>query len=172
MVQLNNIASHIEKITYQSNEYIIQGLLITLEGQLGDSILIIKSGEIMCMKKRKEIRRLGQNDFLGETSVLFDLRRSLDVIALTDSVVYKISVSCLEECITLDYKNIIIKSIIKSAFSENPILQSFASDEVFAKVYSLFSVGFYTDGEVVINPNEKDRKIVYLFQGNLVCVLL
>ena len=95
----------------------VAGQNIIKEGETGYSFYIIKSGKVSCESHSGDLKRtLQEKDYFGEYAVLFDIPRSLTVKAKTKLIVYKISTALLEESLGQDYRNIIIKSIMREAF--------------------------------------------------------
>ena len=82
-----------------------KGQTIIYEGDVGQSIYIIKHGNIKCFKGEKEVRFLGPKDFFGESAVLFNTNRSLSVTVVENSICYQISESLLIDIIGEEYKN-------------------------------------------------------------------
>ena len=65
------------------------GEIIVYKNDIGDSIYIIKSGEVQCLdtdqdnnNKIKKIRHLKPKDYFGEGSVLFDMKRTVNIKVL------------------------------------------------------------------------------------------
>ena len=94
------------------------GETIVYKNDVGDSIYIIKSGEVQCLDKDednnkfKKIRHLQAKDFFGEGSILFDMKRTINIKVLEPSMeCYQISKYNLENILGPDYKQIIIYSI-------------------------------------------------------------
>ena len=69
-----------------------EGDVIFREGELGTCMYIIKKGEVNCVKKDKVVRVLKKGDNFGQKAILTENKRSLDVIAKTDCILYSISV--------------------------------------------------------------------------------
>ena len=66
--------------------------IICKEGEPGSCMYIIKKGEVNCVKNRKIIRTLVKGDNFGQKSLLEGNRRTLDIVAKTDCILYSISV--------------------------------------------------------------------------------
>ena len=72
-------------------EIYLKGQYICREGEFGNSLYIIKDGEVECLKGETCIRILKKGDNFGQKALLEGDRRSLDVRAKTDCKIYSIS---------------------------------------------------------------------------------
>lgn len=131
--------------------------------------MMIQEGEVACKKSDIIVRILAQNDFIGESSLIFNLPRSLDVVALKPTVVYEITKFSFEEAMGEDFAKQILSAILKNAFSSNSFLQTFSSHEVFFKIFQLFEVKHYSEKEIV--DVSKEKRLIYLLQGNMLGVI-
>ena len=75
------------------------GQTIVYEGDVGQSIYIIKSGSVKCFKGETEVRILGSKDFFGESAVLFNTNRSLSVLVVEKTICFQVSESFLIDCL-------------------------------------------------------------------------
>lgn len=143
-----------------------KGEILIKEGDEGNSIMVIKEGEVECRKDKTKVRSMVEHDFLGESSLLFNLKRSLDVIAMTSVTVYNIESDSLRNSMGEDFQSKILESILKNGFKKHALLAIFASHEVFDKVFKLFEIKHFKNGELAIQRNE--QALSYLLQGNLI----
>ena len=176
--QLNSIVLNMYTCSYD------QGNIIFKEGDTGYSLFIIKSGEVNCESKNGEVKRILQSkDFFGEYAVLFDIPRSLTVKAKTKIVVYKISTNVLEDSLGSDYRNIILKSILREAFHKSKFFSVMASSYYINEIYQNTKIILLKDdNQVRLNEEEKpenseghenkennDNKILYcIICGNFI----
>jgi cGMP-dependent protein kinase len=130
-------------------------------------LFIIKEGIVNCLKGEKEIRKLANKDYFGESAILFETRRSLSVIAHTNIQCYLISKEILIESLGEDYKQIILQSITKGAFEKNVYMTLLMLDTYFAKVYSCFEIKFYQNNTIVLNKDDHNKKVIIVLEGNL-----
>ena len=121
-IKLNSIATSMYNCTFDIGQNIFK------EGDIGDSLFIIKNGEVDCEKDNKVIRVLKSRDIFGEYAVLFDIPRSLNCCAKTKVNCFQISNTQLIETLGKNYKVIILKSIIKQAFKSSKHLSLFSSE--------------------------------------------
>ena len=164
-IKLNSIASSMYNCTFDVGQNIFK------EGDIGDSLFIIKNGEVDCEKDNKVIRVLKSRDIFGEYAVLFDIPRSLSCCAKTKVNCFQISNTQLIETLGKDYKYIILKSIIKQAFKFSKHLSLFAGESYLEPLFLKSEIKLFNDKEIIIKKEDyknKDKKILYVvICGNL-----
>ena len=168
--QLNNITLNMFTCNFD------KGKVILKEGETGYSLYIIKSGSVNCESKTGEvICVLKEKDYFGEYAVIFDIPRSLTVKANTKLILYKISISLLEESLGPDFKNIIIKSILRESLLKTKYFNLMASIYYINDIYYNSKLIILQDNEHISfeEKNEKgnnnDDKILYcIIRGTFV----
>ena len=164
-IKLNSIASSMYNCTFDIGQNIFK------EGDIGDSLFIIKNGEVDCEKDNKVIRVLKSRDIFGEYAVLFDIPRSLSCCAKTKVNCFQISNTQLIETLGKDYKYIILKSIIKQAFKSSKHLSLFAGESYLEPLFLKSEIKLFNDKEIIMKKEDyknKDKKILYVvICGNL-----
>jgi MFS family permease len=65
--------------------------IIFKEGDIGDGLYIIDSGEVIVSKEGKEINRLGEFDYFGELALLSDIPRFATITARTEGMLFFIN---------------------------------------------------------------------------------
>ena len=166
-VQLNSLAHSMYKFDYDMGDYVIK------EGDIGDSMFIIREGEVNCMKEGVVKRVLKSKDFFGEYAVLFDIPRTMSVIAKTKITCYQISSCVLKETLGHEYKHIILQSLVKAAFVDNKLLNLFGSDNYMNNIMDMTEIKLFQDGDVVMQPssynnapNSKEKMLYVILTGN------
>ena len=137
------------------------GQTIVYEGDVGQSIYIIKSGSVKCFKGETQIRILGSKDFFGESAVLFNTNRSLSVLVVEKTICFQVSESFLIDCLGNDYKNVIISSITKEALKNSKYMKIFTNQIYFTKIFECCDVKIFNDKQVIINHNDNSRGNLY-----------
>ena len=183
--QLNNIILNMFTCSFD------QGQIIFKEGETGYSFYIIKTGMVNCESKTGDLKRtLQSKDYFGEYAVLFDIPRSLNVRAKTKVILYKISTALLEESLGHDYRNIILKSILREALVSSKHLSLLGSIYYLNEIYQNTKIILFKNEEIVpledkninntnnknnlnnnssSNTNDNDNKIIYvIISGNFV----
>ena len=166
-IHLNTLALSMNKFDFAIGDNIIN------EGDMGDSLYIILEGEVNCVKERKVQRILKQKDFFGEYAVLFDIPRTMSIYAKTKVSCYHISKSVLEDNLGADYRNVILKSIIKEAFKRSTVLNIFENDTYINMLFQVSQIKEYENESVVITPNKdgsdndySGMKLIIIIAGN------
>ncbi len=89
-----------------------KGQMILYEGDIRQSIFIVKYGSDKCFKGIKEVKILGSRDFL-EKAVLFNTNRSLSVTVIEISICYQISESLLIDIIGEEFRKLLFLFWVK-----------------------------------------------------------
>ena len=167
--KLKAISSIMIKCTYKGGDTILY------KNDIGDSIYIIKSGEVQCLDKNidnnnfNKIILLKAKDYFGEGSVLFDIKRTLTLKVLEQGMeCYQISKSNLEIILGQDFKQIIISSICKNAFSKSKYMKNFVNPVYFEKIMENSLTKNYEEKSVVISSKELSSKFYVVLMGILV----
>ena len=169
-VQLNTIASSMNKYTFDAGTKIID------EGEVGDCLYIIRDGEVSCEKDKQIVRSLKSKEYFGEYAVLFDIPRSLSVIAKTKTTCFKIGSTLLIDTLGKEYKKIILKSICKEAFKNSVHLKILHNDTYNDAIYNKSTIKLYNNGETILstqtlellNLNNEQKKLFVIICGNIV----
>ena len=167
-IQLNSLASSMFKMTFDEGQYVFY------EKDVGDSVYIIKDGELECEKNKEVIRILKSGQYFGEFAILFDIPRTLSCKAKNKLTVYKISNSLLEETFGCEYKDLLLKSIIKEAFSKSDNLRIFSEDSYIEEIYLNTSIKVFQDKNIVIKKEEfnksihQEKHLFVVIGGNLI----
>ena len=99
-IKLNTLASSMFKCTFDEGEFVFY------EGEYGDSVYIIKDGELECIKNNIVIRILKSGEFFGEFGILIENSiRTCDVIKYQILYLKKL----LEVIIKIYYLNLLLK---------------------------------------------------------------
>jgi cGMP-dependent protein kinase len=145
--------------------------IIVQEGEKGESLFIIREGFVSCVKNQTEIRKLYEKDYFGESSILFETKRTLSIYSVSKTICFNITKNVLIETLGDNFKSLLLSAICKEAFLKSSVLQGLLLDDSFSRIYRNFSLKFYENNQVVINKTEsKGKKIIVLVEGNLVNV--
>ena len=149
------------------------GQSIVIEGDIGKSLFIIKSGTVKCFKGEVMVRELREKDYIGESAILFEKPRSLSIFASTKTTCYQISQSVLIDNIGVNYKKVILTSISKEALRKSKYMKIFEDDYYFQKIFDHCRLKTYQNQEIVICGNEGkniskqiNHKLFILLSGN------
>lgn len=159
-IQLNSVCSFMYKCEFNINQRIIN------EGEIGESLFIIKSGIVACSKNNEVVRNLKSKDYFGETALLFDQKRSLSIYATNPTVCYQISQGMLIESIGEDYRKAILKSITKEALKNSKNLKLFECEYFFSKFYQCGVLKKFCHNEIIIHLNSEPKYLYVLITGD------
>ena len=166
--QLNNIVLNMYTCSFDP------GQIIFKEGETGYSFYIIKSGTVYCESISGDVKFILQDkDYFGEYAVLFDIPRSLNAKSKTKTILYKISTSLLEESLGPDYRNIILKSILKEAFQNSKHFALLANNYYINDLYQNATIILFNNDDIVpieeeINIDNNNKILYCLICGNFI----
>ena len=178
---LNNIFlfEYLDKISkynvaqkMQKKEFLPNTKIIT-KGEKGDTLYIIKEGMVSCRIGPKEIRRLSNNEYFGQNSILIDVKRGADIITLQKTICYELSKQDLKEALTSDYIDVILFCFFKNAIEKNYNLKNIIIDSHLHGVFNCFSIQQYTKNEHIYDPKNSNKikamnkKLVLVIEGSL-----
>lgn len=130
---------------------------IITEGEKGDKLYIIKEGIVSCRIGPKEIRRLSNNEYFGQNSILIDVKRSANIIALQKTTCYELSKYDLKEALTKDYIDVILFCFFKNAIDKNNNLKNIILESHLHGVFNCFSIQQYSKHEHLYDQKIKSR---------------
>jgi cAMP-dependent protein kinase regulator len=145
-----------------------QGDTIFKQGEDGDKLYILISGELECWKTIKKgdpqtfIKLYNEGDILGELAIMYNYQRNYTIKAKTDAVLY-----------TLDrksYKGIIKGTELKQrekykeALKNVDILENLNKSE-FSKVCDIMVEKEFKSGEEILKQNVNDDYFCILYEG-------
>ena len=168
---LDSISKYIltEKLTTVKFE---TGYKIIQKNETGNSMYIIKKGSVSCQIKKKELRVLRDNEYFGQNAILFDVPRSMDVIAKEYTICYMLTRDDLKEVFGNDkYRDKILLSIFKSVITANDVMKNIIFDSLFEIIFNSFIIKLYKENEFIVNPliesNSSNRRIIIVLDGNI-----
>ena len=145
------------------------------EGETASSIYFVKDGLVSCRSKRKEIRKLQTQCCFGESGMLLNNKRALDVYALKPTTCYQISNDILNEVLGSNFINVILFSIFTVQIKQNPFFKDILIDSLMMKLFNCFNVKYYSKHEVVYlksellhhNTHFTNDKVLLIIEGSL-----
>ena len=162
-----NVSQKMTKKEFPANTKIITA------GEKGDKLYIIKEGIVSCRIGPKEIRRLSNNEYFGQNSILIDVKRGADIIALQKTTCYELSKYDLKEALTKDYIDVILFCFFKNAVEKNNNLKNIIIESHLHGVFNCFSIQQYSKNERLYDPRNKksirtqNKKLVLIIEGSL-----
>ena len=153
------LANNLLQEMYKKNTVIFS------EGEYGNNMYIIKEGEVCCKKKGKIVRILKQGENFGQKAILFDNKRTMDIIANTDCVLYSISVEFFKNQFGENYKEVLYYSFINIAFKKNKYFNNINS-KFLEKIFKKFQFKNFAQNEVIYKAGfQISKKIVIVLEG-------
>jgi CRP-like cAMP-binding protein len=159
-VQISNIALGMIKCEFKEGETIVA------EGERSESLFIIRDGSVSCFKNDKEIKKLSSKDYFGESSILFQTKRSMSIVCAKKTVCYQITKNLLQETLGENFRKVLLQGICKESFSNSQIMKNFLIDHYFEKIFNCFKINFYKSEEIIFNGHT-EKKLVVVIQGTL-----
>ena len=144
------------------------GEVICKEGDLGNCMYIIKSGEVNCIKNGKVIRVLKKGDNFGQKAILEENRRTLDIVAKTDCHLCSISVEFFKTQLGSNYKESLYFGFLNLAFQQSKHF-NIINTKMLEKVFSFFQFHNYKNSEIIFKKGELlQNKIYIVLEGNII----
>ena len=157
-IMANNLIQEI----YLKDQYICR------EGEFGNSLYIIKDGEVECIKGDTVIRTLKKGDNFGQKALLEGDVRSLDVKAKTDCKIYSISSEFFKNQYGENYKQVLYFNFITISFNDSKIFNKINS-KIIAKTFQYFTFRSLKNQELVYPKGQKIcQKLCVVLEGNIV----
>jgi CRP-like cAMP-binding protein len=160
-VQIINIASSMIKCEFKDGDTVLA------EGDRSESLFIIREGNVSCIKNGVEIKKLGSKDYFGESSILFQTKRSMSIVSIKRTVCYQITKDLLQETLSENFRKVLMIGICRESFLHSKVMKNFLIEHYFPKIFDCFKINFYKSSQVIFKPNDEDKKIVIVVQGCL-----
>ena len=159
------LSEKMKTITFSENEKIIS------KNEMGNSMYIIKSGKVSCQIKKNEFRELGKSDYFGQNSILFDICRTMDVIAKEITICYQITRNDLVDVFGISYRHKILFSFFYNIIKNNEVLNNIIINNFVEDIYKSFSLKLYKNGEAIVNNCNKNSSSESFYELNKIPTL-
>lgn len=146
-------------ITFKREEKIIS------EGEKDSSVFLIREGTVLCQKGSQFIRRMHKGESVGEFSILFETKRSIDVYADSDCICWKIDQESLKTVFEDRYKSVLFEGIVKEAIGSLKVLKFLTMSEFFSKVTDSLRLIKYSNKEIIYNEGGNPKLVIFVFGG-------
>ena len=156
-----NVASKIKVREFKPNEKIIS------YGTVGDTLYIIKNGLVSCRIGVKEVRKLGNNDYFGQNSILIDMKRSCDVIALNPATCYELSRKDLLVAMGDRYIDVILFAFFKNCVENNNYFKNIFIESKLNELFKCFAINRYSYKEKVSSSHNKSKRVIIIIDGSI-----
>ena len=150
-------------------EYYDPGQFIVREGDESSCMYIIKEGTVNCSINGKILRTLSKGDHFGEISIMIGSKRTMDVIAESNVVIYDITVETLKSMVGDNYKEILYLSLIKMTFGSSKYFSKI-NTKLIEQVFPIFEFSNYSNKSLVLSALsfKSSQNIIVIIEGNLV----
>ena len=128
---------------------------IISKGDDGDKLYIIKEGIVSCKIGVKEIRKISNNEFFGENSILIEDKRGADIITLQKCICYELSRDDLKEALSGDFIDVILFCFFTHCINNNTYLKQIIIESLIHDIFRCFEIKQYVKKEHICSPCEK-----------------
>lgn len=153
-------------LTTQQKSIICQALTVQIyasdadivrEGERGDCMYILKSGELVVAIGQREIRRLKRGDYFGERALLYDEPRSATVKAVVHSMCLSLQRKLLDKVLG-NLQHVLFRNIMLIGLKENSLVFSqFTRDQISTLVEAAL-VRDFPGESVIMAPDTSSMK--------------
>ena len=156
----NTVINAFEQRNVKPNEVVIK------EGDYGDCLYLIEEGQLDCTKvikgEKTFLKKYESGDSFGELALLYNAPRAATIVALTDSILWKLDRECF---------NVIVKD---SAMRKRQIYEEQLKNVEILKTLDNYDIGQICDalnseevksGTVIIKEGEQGNKFYILNKG-------
>ena len=142
---------------------------IVKEGEIANSLYIIKLGEVNIVKNDEIIRTLKSGDYFGEFGILIENSiRTCDVISKTDCICYSVSITTFKKMLGEDYRNNLLLNLIKGIFLNSKYFNDIYN-KLLEEFFNLFKIRNLLKNEILFNKdNNITNKLIVVVDGNLI----
>ena len=164
-MKLQELLMHVKKKKVKKNEYIIK------QGDNGDYLYIIESGELICEKVFNQgenptyLKTYKEGELFGELALLYNAPRAASIYAKTDCVLWALD--------RQTFNNIIKESAInkrekyKKFLETIPLLSTVENYELYS-ICDALKMEKYEKNQYIIKEGEKGDKFFILDEGEAV----
>ena len=162
-----NVAQKIKLKEFEENTQIIH------RGDVGDNLYIIKDGLVSCRIGIKEVRKLGHNDYFGQNSILIDVKRGLDIVAIQKTLCYELSRNDLKEALGKEYIDVILFCFFRNCVEQSNYLKNIFNESKLQDLFKSFKIRIYSKDERIYQPNNQDKlkadnkRMIVVIEGSL-----
>ena len=123
--------------------------VILNEGDPGELMYFIKSGNVGCYINNEEVRKLSAGEFIGEQALLYDIKRTATAIALDNVELLALGRDDLVTVLGDHLESIIYKNSQRIAFENSKYLKHLLRNQV-DSIINQMEIQSYSKGETVI----------------------
>lgn len=145
----------------------VQCEVIVNEGDPGELMYFIKSGQVGIYIQGKEVRTLGKGEYFGEQSLLYDTKRTATVIALNNVELLSLGRENLVKVLGGHLENIIYKNSLRIALEKSEYFKSLLKHQI-DDIITHVEIWSFNKGDIVIEKKTvKGEKLRLVLKGCL-----
>ena len=160
-----NVAQKLKKKEFPPNTKIIS------KGDDGDKLYIIKEGIVSCKIGVKEIRKISNNEYFGENTILIEDKRGADIITLQKCVCYELSRDDLKEALSDDFIDVILFCFFTHCINNNTYLKQIIIESLIHDIFRCFAIKQYVKKEHICSPKIQDetkkKRLIIVVSGSI-----
>ena len=160
-----NVAQKLVKKEFPPNTKIIS------KGDDGDKLYIIKEGIVSCKIGMKEIRKISNNEYFGENTILIEDKRGADIITLQKCVCYELSRDDLKEALSDDFIDVILFCFFTHCINNNTYLKQIIIESLIHDIFRCFAIKQYVKKEHICSPKISDetkkKRLIIVVSGSI-----
>ena len=162
-----NVAQKLKKKEFPPNSKIIS------RGDIGDKLYIIKEGIVSCKIGVKEIRKLSNNEYFGENTILVEVKRGADIITLQKCICYELSKDDLREALSNDFIDVILFCFFTHCINNNNYLKQIIIESLIHDIFRCFSIKQYIKKEHICSQKNSDeskknkKRLIIVVSGSI-----
>ena len=162
-----NVAQKLKKKEFGPNTKIIS------RGEVGDKLYIIKEGIVSCKIGVKEIRKISNNEYFGENTLLIEQKRGADIITLQKCICYELSKDDLKEALSDDFIDVILFCFFTYYINNNEYLKKIIIESLIHNIFKCFSIKQYVKKEHICNIKSTDelkrnkKRLIIVVSGSI-----
>ena len=162
-----NVAQKLKKKEFLANTKIIS------RGEVGDKLYIIKEGIVSCKIGVKEIRKISNNEYFGENTLLIEQKRGADIITLSNCVCYELSKEDLKDALSDDFIDVILFCFFTYCINNNTYMKKILIESLSHSIFRCFSLKQYAKKEHICSPKNTDvskrdkKRLIIVVSGSI-----
>ena len=160
-----NVAQKLKKKEFPPNTKIIS------KGDDGDKLYIIKEGIVSCKIGMKEIRKISNNEYFGENTILIEDKRGADIITLQKCICYELSRDDLKEALSNDFIDVILFCFFTHCINNNTYLKQIIIESLIHDIFRCFGIKQYVKKEHIcsekISDEAKKKRLIIVVSGSI-----
>ena len=157
--QRQSLVSAFTMQTFEKDEKIIN------EGEPGDTLHIIKNGEVNVLHNQIVIRKMGRGSFYGEQALINNCTRTASIYSVGDSTIMIIKRESLVEVLGTGLEEIIFRNALKLSLGKSQMLKDLSS---LPQIIDVMKIVKYNAGQTVIKKDtRKGTKLLVVVRGKL-----